>query len=286
MKGHVFAVVLVAMVVCCVGCESVQKGTHVQKGSAVGAGAGTVLGGGIGHLTAFGGVPGALVGLGLGAAAGAIAAEQLYESEDSELDIDPEQIQELSNQLAVRDAQVSELRGALEQEATQKQALLEAHEKLRSEIANLQGQFGADIAVERGPQGGLKLTILSEVLFDSGKAALTKKGKAVLAQAAATIRREYPGAVIEVRGHTDNVPIRYSSYKSNWELSCARSLSVVHYLIEAANIPPDRLMAVGLADTQPVASNDTPEGRRANRRAEIVIRPAPQLGQRQVAASR
>jgi len=266
------------------GCQNVQKGTHVQKGSAVGGGAGALLGATVGHLSAFGGVPGALVGLGLGAAAGAIAAEQLYGEDAVDVEVDPAKLDELNNQLAVRSAQVSELRNALEKEEAQRQALLEAHERLRNELNRLQGQVGSDIAISRDAQGDIKFTILSEVLFPSGKAALTAKGKAVLSRAAKTILKEFPNAVVEVRGHTDNVPIRYSSYKSNWELSCARALAVVHYLIEAEHFPPGRLMAVGLADTQPVASNDTPQGRRANRRAEIVLRSGASLAARDTAA--
>jgi len=260
----------------CAGCESVQKGTNVQKGAAVGGGSGAVLGAGIGQVTRFGGVPGALVGLGLGATAGAIAADQIYGS-DQQGGTGLEEIEGLKSKMASRDAQVSDLRKALQREEAQKQALLEAHDKTRSELNELRARLGEDIQPSAEPGGAIKLTILSEVLFPSGKANLSARGKEVLAKAAETIRSQFPEAILEVRGHTDNVPIRYSSYASNWELACARALSVVHYLIEMEKFSPDRLMAVGLADTQPIGSNDTPEGRRANRRAEIIIRPNPQV---------
>jgi len=77
-----------------------------------------------------------------------------------------------------------------------------------------------------------------------------------------------------VEGHTDNEPIKYSGWRSNWELSSGRALAVVHYLIDKRNLEPDRIRAVGFGEFQPVASNDAPEGRRQNRRVEIVILPA------------
>jgi chemotaxis protein MotB len=78
---------------------------------------------------------------------------------------------------------------------------------------------------------------------------------------------------IGIEGHTDNVPIKYSGWKSNWELSTARALSVLHYLEDSKNIDPKRLSATGYGEFQPVTVNDTPEGRQKNRRVEIVILP-------------
>jgi chemotaxis protein MotB len=115
--------------------------------------------------------------------------------------------------------------------------------------------------------------MLAEVLFDSGEADLTSDGKSIMRKAAAHIRQEFPDAQIEVRGHTDNVPIRYSPYKSNWDLSCARAVSVVRHLIESEGFTADKLMATGCGDTRPVASNNSAAGRRKNRRAEIIVRP-------------
>jgi len=93
-----------------------------------------------------------------------------------------------------------------------------------------------------------------------------------LSEAARIIKNQFSNEEIEIRGHTDNVPIRYSNYKSNWELSAARALSVLHYMIEQEGLSPKRLHAAGYGKTRPVASNDTSEGRSKNRRAEILIR--------------
>ena len=78
---------------------------------------------------------------------------------------------------------------------------------------------------------------------------------------------------IGIEGYTDDVPIKYSGWKSNWELSTARSLSVLHFLVNEKGISPERLSAIGFGEYRPVASNDTKEGRKLNRRVEIVIQP-------------
>lgn len=76
---------------------------------------------------------------------------------------------------------------------------------------------------------------------------------------------------IIVSGHTDNVPITTTRFRSNWDLSTARAVSVIHILVQYAGINVARITAQGFADSRPLASNDTPEGRSKNRRIEIAI---------------
>ncbi|PIQ87934.1 MAG: hypothetical protein COV73_01520 [Candidatus Omnitrophica bacterium CG11_big_fil_rev_8_21_14_0_20_43_6] len=76
-----------------------------------------------------------------------------------------------------------------------------------------------------------------------------------------------------MEGHTDNVPISKSGWKSNWELSTARALSVLHYLAGEQGVSPERLSAIGYGEYRPLASNETADGRKQNRRVEIVILP-------------
>ena len=87
---------------------------------------------------------------------------------------------------------------------------------------------------------------------------------------------------IQIEGHTDNQeigPVLKKMFASNWELSTARATEVVKYLLTHSQLPADRLVAVGRADTVPVAANTTEEGRQQNRRIEILLLPPERIGQ-------
>lgn len=120
---------------------------------------------------------------------------------------------------------------------------------------------------------GLVITFVSEVLFDSGKAELRADSLAKLDKVASVLQTTVSDLDVGIEGHTDNVPIKYSGWKSNWELSTSRALSVLHYLVDTKNISPERLSATGYGEFHPVASNETKEGKQKNRRVEIVILP-------------
>jgi chemotaxis protein MotB len=77
---------------------------------------------------------------------------------------------------------------------------------------------------------------------------------------------------ISVEGHTDNIPIRTTRFRSNWDLSSARAVSVAHELLHGNVLSPQRVEVSGFAETQPLASNDSAEGRAMNRRVEIIVR--------------
>lgn len=124
-------------------------------------------------------------------------------------------------------------------------------------------------------QGQLTVTILDQIMFDSGEADLKPDGQAVMRKVAAFLT-EHPHLKIQIIGHTDNMPIRPSArsrFASNWELSTARALAAVHFLTDQAGVDPRRLSAVGDGEFQPIADNSTPEGRARNRRIEIAILP-------------
>ena len=76
---------------------------------------------------------------------------------------------------------------------------------------------------------------------------------------------------IVIEGYTDNLPMQSARYPNNWELSTARALSVVYYLINEKDIEPTRLSAKGYGEYRPIAPNDTPENRAKNRRVNIVL---------------
>ncbi|MDO8674585.1 MAG: OmpA family protein [Candidatus Omnitrophota bacterium] len=119
---------------------------------------------------------------------------------------------------------------------------------------------------------GLVITFVAEVLFDSGKAQLRKASFPKLDKVAGVLNTTVADLNVGVEGYTDNEPIRKSGWKSNWELSSARALSVLHYLSQK-NVSEPRLAAIGYGEFKPVALNTTKEGRQKNRRVEIVILP-------------
>jgi len=122
-------------------------------------------------------------------------------------------------------------------------------------------------------QTGVKVNLPEAVLFDSGSAQVKATGKTVLNKVAKELV-DVPFQTI-VGGFTDNVPISArlaDKFPSNWDLAAARATSVVR-LMESSGVPKARMVAVSLGENQPIASNDTDEGRAQNRRIEIRLRP-------------
>ncbi|MCS6798835.1 MAG: OmpA family protein [Myxococcota bacterium] len=120
-------------------------------------------------------------------------------------------------------------------------------------------------------RGRMVVELPEGILFDSGEADIKREGEATLAEVARVLA-SIPNRHFQVCGHTDNVPIRSRRFPSNWELSAARAVNVARFLV-ASGVSAERISAAGYADTQPVASNDTPEGRQQNRRIEIALVP-------------
>jgi len=86
----------------------------------------------------------------------------------------------------------------------------------------------------------------------------------------ATILKATQGQIL-VSGHTDNVPIQSARFRSNWDLSSRRAVTVAHFLMQQASVASTRITVQGFADSRPLAKNDTPENRSRNRRVEIAI---------------
>lgn len=156
-----------------------------------------------------------------------------------------------------KDQEISEL----------EQAKKELEQSLKQEI----GQYKAKLEMT---ERGLVITFVSEVFFDSGKDKIRQTGTESLQKVAEVLNDKVPDTYVAVEGYTDNRPIKYSGWKTNWELSSARALAVLHYLVDEGKVSPRRLSANGYGEYRPVASNDTEEGRQKNRRVEIVILPS------------
>jgi len=110
-----------------------------------------------------------------------------------------------------------------------------------------------------------------KILFDPGKTDLKPEGKDALTQVTAVLK-DMQNRNFQVAGHTDNVPIKSKQFRSNWDLSTARAVEVVNFMI-SAGLDGKRLSAAGYADQSPVAPNDTPENKAKNRRIEITLVP-------------
>jgi len=143
----------------------------------------------------------------------------------------------------------------------------ELEESLKKEI----GEYKAKLKMT---ERGLVITFVSEVFFDSGKDKVKQDGRSALRKVAEVLNRDVPSSDVAIEGHTDNDPIKHSGWKTNWELSSARALAVLHYLVDECNMKPQRLSANGYGEFRPVAPNDSAQNKQKNRRVEIVILPS------------
>ena len=186
-----------------------------------------------------------------------------------------EKIKALEDQISAKDKEIAALKA---------QAAQLAQEKERA-IAQVKGTYDSLVSElkQEIKQGEIQITQLKDkltvnmvdkILFDSGSAVIKKNGEKVLDRVA-EILKTVDRQQIKVEGHTDNVPISSrlaEKFPSNWELSTARATTVVRYL-QGRGVNPSALSAEGYAEFRPVGSNDTDEGRSANRRIEIVLIP-------------
>jgi chemotaxis protein MotB len=149
-------------------------------------------------------------------------------------------------------------------------------EKTRAEIeTSLKEQIAQkNIKIEE-IEGKLKVTFVDKILFDSGSVNIKPKGREVLLTLADSFQDNKKQSIV-VEGHTDDVQIGSAlqdRFPTNWELSTARATSVVRFLQEKGSITPERLTASGFSFYKPVDTNETDEGRKQNRRIEIILIP-------------
>jgi chemotaxis protein MotB len=153
-----------------------------------------------------------------------------------------------------------QLQEKLEQEA--KDEVVELQEALDQEIE------AGQVAVER--EGSKVIIRIQEKgSFGSGSASLDPEFFEVMDKITAVLQ-DKSGKIV-VAGHTDNIPIRTGRFRSNWELSSARAVTVLHAMLRNPNIEEERVQVEGHADTNPLVDNDTPENRAKNRRVELIV---------------
>jgi chemotaxis protein MotB len=170
---------------------------------------------------------------------------------------------------------VEQARAALARQLAEARAREEAQRARLAAFRRVIEQFRA--LVQSGQlsvvvrNGKMVVQLPEGVLFDSGRADLKPEGQETL-RAVAGILAQIENREFLIAGHTDNIPIRNRRFPSNWELSAQRGVVVTKFLSENG-VPGNRLAAAGYADSQPVSSNDTDEGRAENRRIEIILMP-------------
>jgi len=199
-----------------------------------------------------------------------------------------QEVEELKKQLADRganldnlNANLAEQRKALEEYARrtdQLDQIRKRFEVLQSKLQKLT-QLGLKVEVRNNR---MLIQLPGDVLFDSGQDSLKAEGKKIVQQVADVIRNDADLSKrhFQVAGHTDAKPLVGGPFKDNWGLSAMRARSVLLLLTSAPDakgvgggLSPANWAAAGYADTDPVASNDTDEGRSKNRRVELVVQP-------------
>ncbi|MEJ2721404.1 MAG: OmpA family protein [bacterium] len=178
--------------------------------------------------------------------------------------------------LLEKDARIAELEGEMDdlqaKLTEQEQRNAELNQRLEDALADYKSKEQVWLAQEESQS---VVTISEAVLFNSGSTTLSKSGTEVIDKIA-EVAGGYPNRSIIVEGHTDDVGIAMAyrnKYPSNWELSAARACAVVRYMMKKHETDPARLAAVGYGEYQPIADNNTPEGRALNRRVVIKIGP-------------
>jgi len=193
-------------------------------------------------------------------------------------------IGKLNENLEATNTQVSKLSSTLEERekalaeykarAKQLEAIKARFETLKRKLDELT-KLGLAVNIRRNR---MVISLPGDVLFDSGRETLKKEGKAILDKVAQVVKndasllqRDY-----QVAGHTDNKPLAGGIYRDNWGLSLMRAREVLLHLVgdKGGGLPVAHWSATGFADTDPIASNDTDEGRQKNRRCDLIVVPS------------
>ena len=166
-----------------------------------------------------------------------------------------------------------EIKEELEKQELKEQLQKKLEQEAKDEVAELQQALDQEIeagqvAVER--EGSKVIIRIQEKgSFGSGSASLDPEFFEVMDKITAVLQ-DKSGKIV-VAGHTDNIPIRTGRFRSNWELSSARAVTVLHAMLRNPNIEEERVQVEGHADTHPLVDNDTSENRAKNRRVELIV---------------
>ena len=155
------------------------------------------------------------------------------------------------------------------------QALMDAQKKaieaIRKKMTDALVGFKSDELSVAIKNGKVYVSLQENLLFPSGSAVVNPKGKVALGKLAEVLNQN-PDITVDIEGHTDSIPI-HGKYQDNWDLSLARSASIVRILTIDYKVDSKRVIASGHSQFDPVQTNSTPEGRALNRRTDIILSP-------------
>jgi chemotaxis protein MotB len=212
--------------------------------------------------------------------------QQAHQKCETDLSDALAEVDTLKSKLNQRGLNIDNLSANLEQErkaleeyrkrAEQLDLIRQRFEALRGKLQKLT-QLGLKVEVRNNR---MLIQLPGDVLFDSGKDKLKKEGEQILLQVAQVVRddKDLNQRHFQVAGHTDSKPLLGGRFKDNWGLSAMRARSVLKLLTDTPDeggggLNPKRWSAAGYGSTDPVASNETPDGRTKNRRVELVVQP-------------
>jgi len=216
----------------------------------------------------------------------------------AELAAEQAKVSELTKKLSDAGVDISKLNESLQASATKVSALsstLEEREKALAEykarakqLEQIKARFEMlrkklDELTKLGLAVNIRknrmvISLPGDVLFDSGRESLKKEGQEILVKVAGIIKNDASllGRDYQVAGHTDNKPLAGGVFRDNWGLSLMRAREVLLYLVseKGGNMPTAKWSAAGFGDTDPIATNDTDEGRQKNRRCDLIVVPS------------
>ncbi|MFT3775283.1 MAG: OmpA family protein [Minicystis sp.] len=208
--------------------------------------------------------------------------KELEEAKKKVADLE-KQLKEMGVNIEERDKKLAGLSSTLEEReralaeykarAHQLELIKQRFEKLKKKLDELT-RLGLAVSIRHNR---MVISLPGDVLFDSGRDTLKKDGQEILAKVANVVKgdpqllqRDY-----QVAGHTDGVALKGGTFHDNWGLSLMRARQVLLYLVgDKGGLPKEHWSAAGFAETDPVASNDTDDGKQKNRRCDLIVVPS------------
>ena len=191
--------------------------------------------------------------------------EKQLEQRESDLDKQKKEIEDLEKDVMERQKRVNELEALI---ARQDSVVNSLRKKLTDALIGFDDE---DLTIEVR-DGKVYVSLSEQLLFKSGSTTVDAKGKQAIKKLAEVLEK-HEDIDILIEGHTDNVPIKGGNMKDNWDLSVLRATSIVRILTESGKLDPARVISAGRGEYHPVSTNDSSEGRKKNRRTEIILSP-------------